>query len=327
MIISRTRIYVVVFAALIAAGPARAESACHYVEIANLDVSYPKSHLSPAVHGAINGSPIDMLLDTGSGMTYLLRSDVEKLGMTPARTRAQAYGVGGNVSIFQVKIKDFAIGAAHVKNVSFPVIEALEDSALAGIVGDDFLLQYDVELNLGAKQVKLFQPEHCGDKGLAYWNPDAQTVPMQFEADSKRPLIQVQINGVAIWALVDTGAANSALDLAAARRLGLDINSPGVTAAGKAMGVGNEKRNVWNMTFDSFAIGDEVIQHPRISVMDDGGNYPGRKPHEMLLGHDFLRTHHVLLAPSQMLMYFSYSGGQVFRGNDTPHDPAPRAAP
>jgi clan AA aspartic protease (TIGR02281 family) len=326
MTVTRTRLYFARYLSMISAlavAPfAHAESACHYVEVANLDISYPKLRLSPAVHGEINGSPVNMLFDTGAGMTYLLRSDVEKLGMTPARKRAQAFGVGGHVSIFQVRIKDFAIGAAHVRNVDFPVIEALDDTALSGIVGDDFLLQYDVELNLRAKQVKLFQPEYCGDKGLAYWNPAAQTVPMQFEPDSKRPMIQVQINGAPIWALVDTGAAHSALDLAAARRLGLNTDAPGVTAAGKASGVGNEKRKVWNMTFDSFAIGDEVIQHPRISVIEDGA-YPGRKPHEMLLGHDFLSTHHVLLAASQMLMYFSYEGGQVFHGDDPQRAPAP----
>lgn len=321
------RICFAVFFASLAVQSAHADSACHYVEVASLDVSYPKLHFSPAVHGEVNGAPINMLLDTGAGMTYLLRTDVEILGLTPARTRAQSYGVGGNVSIFQVKVKDFAIGAAHVRNVSFPVIEALDHVELAGIVGDDFLMQYDVELNLGAKQVKLFQPEHCGDKGLAYWDPDAQTVPMQFEADSKRLLIQVKINGMPIWALVDTGAAQSTLDLAAARRLGLDTDAPGVTPGGKASGVGNEKRAMWNMTFDSFAIGDEVIQHPRLSVIDQISDFRGRKSHEMLLGHDFLRTHRVLLAQSQMLMYFSYNGGQVFRGNDAPRNVVPPAAP
>lgn len=323
---ARTAACFAILAAL-SAPASHAASSCHYVEVASLDVSYPKLRFSPAVHGEINGSPVDMLFDTGASMTCLMRTEVEKLGVAPVRTRSQAYGVGGNVSIFQAKIKDFAIGAGHVKNVSFPIIEALDDTRLAGIVGDDFLLQYDVDLNLGARQIKLFQPDACGDKGLSYWNPDAETVPMQFESGSKRPLVQVKINGVPVWALVDTGAATSTLDLAVARRLGLDTDSPGVTAAGKASGVGNEKRNVWHMTFDSFAIGGEAIQHPRLSVIDQMTDFHGRKTHEMLLGHDFLRTHHVLLAQSQMLMYFSYNGGQVFHSDDKPQDPAPPAAP
>jgi hypothetical protein len=33
----------------------------------------------------------------------------------------------------------------------------------------------------------------------------------------------------------------------------------------------------------------------------------------MLLGVDFVRSHHLLFAVSQRRMYFSYLGGEVFR--------------
>jgi hypothetical protein len=51
---------------------------------------------------------------------------------------------------------------------------------------------------------------------------------------------------------------------------------------------------------------------------------------EMLLGADFLRSHRVLIAASQHLLYFTYSGGPVFevvgdavKPKDEP--PAPKA--
>jgi hypothetical protein len=80
------------------------------------------------------------------------------------------------------------------------------------------------------------------------------------------------------------------------------------------------------MTFNSFAIGDELIQHPRIGVMDRSENYRGRKEHQVVLGRDFLMSHHVLLAQSQMLLYYSYLGGPVFLKDATAAINVPGAA-
>lgn len=264
------------------------------------------------IDGEVNGKPVKMLLDTGSYATFMLRAEAENQNLHPLRTSQIVHGAGGRTSMFVVNVKDFAIGSAHAKNMRFPVLEAMENSGLAGIVGDDFLLQYDVDLDFANKRVKLFHPDHCQDRALAYWDKDAMTVPMKFTADSTTPLVQVKINGVALWALLDTGADSTVIDLDTARKLGFSQDAPGVTSGGNARGVGSETRTLWQMTFDSFAIGDELIQHPRIGVMDRSENDRGRKEHQVVLGRDFLMSHHVLLAQSQMLLYYSYLGGPVF---------------
>lgn len=104
----------------------------------------------------------------------------------------------------------------------------------------------------------------------------------------------------------------SIIELDAARRLGFSTTAPGVTDGGVAVGIGSEKPKLWNMTFDSFEIGDEQVQHPRIAVVESAPNYRGRKEFDMRLGRDFLSAHHVLLAPSQKLFYYSHNGRKVF---------------
>jgi len=319
-----------VFAFLLLSAPfhvARAGSACHYIEQADLAIVPPGRSKFPTVDGEINGQPVKLAIDTGAYATFMMRSEADRQSLHPVRTRSQVQGVGGNASIFTVNIKDIAIGGAHAKNMRFPVLESLEDTGVAGIIGVDFLLQYDVELNLAEHRVKLFRADHCQDKALAYWDSDALTVPMEFMADSSRPRVQVKINGVPVWALIDTGAFRSVVDLDTVRKLGLSIDAPGVVTGGKAGGIGSGKRKLWHMTFDSFAIGDEVVQHPRIAIMDDAENYRGRKQHGMILGRDFLASHRVLLAQSQMLMYYSYKGGQVFLKDEIDAINLPRAAP
>lgn len=291
---------------------ARADSACHYIEQASLDILPAAPSTAAMVAGEINGKPVNMLLDTGAYATMVLRAEADSQNMHPERINRQVQGVGGRTSMFLVTVKDFAIGGAHAKNLRFPVVEAMEETGMAGIVGDDFLLQYDVELDFADKRVRLFRADHCQDKALAYWDNDAMTVPMKFSRGSTTPLVQVHINGVALWALVDTGAPSTVVDLDTARTLGFATDAPGVTTGAKARGIGSEIRNTWHMTFDSLAIGDELIQHPRIGVMDSSDQYIGRKDHQVILGRDFLMSHHVLLAQSQMLFYYSYLGGTVF---------------
>ena len=125
--------------------------------------------------------------------------------------------------------------------------------------------------------------------------------------------MQVKINGVTLWALIDSGANRSHIDPEAARALGFSTTAAGVTYSNKVDGIGSEQRALWNMTFDTFTIGDEVIKHPRIAVLDEGGTNLGIKQHQMTLGQDFLKAHHVLLAPSQMQFYFTYDGGPCFQ--------------
>ncbi len=79
------------------------------------------------------------------------------------------------------------------------------------------------------------------------------------------------------------------------------------------------------VTFDSFTLGDETIKNAKLVVaemwkynkMEETGTRLGSHTHDlgeprMLLGADFLRAHHVLVANSMGLMVFSYMGGPVF---------------
>lgn len=291
---------------------AQAESACHFIEQASLDLSYAEKSTTPTVEGKINGKTVRMLLDTGASRTNIMRAEADRQNLNPERMREQTQGVGGPSSVFLVKVKDFAIGDAHAANLRFPVVEVMGHQNIGALIGADFLFQYDVELNLAENRVKLFRADHCQEKGLAYWDPHAMTVPMELVDGAHLARVQVKINGVPVSAIIDSGASLTVIDLSAARKLGFSTDAPGVTNGVHVVGIGAEKRETWNMTFDSFAIGDEVIEHPRMAVIADGDAFRGRKPFQMILGRDFLRTHRVMLAQSQLLFYYSYLGGQVF---------------
>ena len=114
-------------------------------------------------------------------------------------------------------------------------------------------------------------------------------------------------------ALLDTGAAASALSMSEAARLGVTTKTSGAAAAGCSVGIGRKPVDYWSGAFESFAIGNEVIRNPTLRFADVLSNTgPFANVPRMVLGVDFLRTHRVYVAHSQRKLYFTYTGGTVF---------------
>ena len=131
---------------------------------------------------------------------------------------------------------------------------------------------------------------------------------------------RVQVNGVSLRALFDTGASVSVVSEDAARRAHIDVKGPGVTPGGALLGFGRRPQPTWIAPVDSFDIGGERISHTRLRVSQmtlEGA--------DMLLGADFFLSHHVYMANSQNRVYFTYNGGPVFQLQ--PQAPVPTAAP
>lgn len=282
---------------------------CRYLTVAKLPLKYTGPGLQVTIDGVIDGTPAIMLVDTGSYDSFLTRTGTERRGMKLSNLGRVAQGIGGYSSIYQTRIKEFVAGPARSERGHMRVLSDFGNPpSYDAILGAPFLLQTDLEISLATKELKLFQPVDCGDTHLAYWDADALVIPFNTSSESTpNPNFTVLVNGVKMRAIIDTGAAATTITLAAARRAGLKLDAPGVTRAGHAIGVGDDKVAYWHTAFKTFQIGEEVIRNADIGVMD-------RKEDDVdiLLGDDFLRSHRVLLAMSQRKIYFSYVGGQPF---------------
>jgi predicted aspartyl protease len=303
---------------LLSAALVTAHASCEYSELTTMLVSYPGNLNLPAIQGEINGKAVNMALDTGSYRTFMLRAEMERQHISMVRQRRTEGGIGGRAATYMATLKEVAIGPARIQRIDFPVLDALDWSGFGALVGADFLSQADLELVLSENQVRFLRFHECGDRSLAYWSTEAEQVAMQHGPNSKVPLVEVSINGRKMLAAIDTGATVSLLDQRMAERLGIKPDSPGSKPAGKTNGVGSGSRALWRATFDSFAIGDELVQHPRLTVVDRTDDAGGQRTldYDMVLGRDFLTTHRVLLANSQQRVYFSYLGGRIFAEPD-----------
>jgi predicted aspartyl protease len=298
-----------------AAHAARADEAaaprCKYVQVAKLPLRYVGLGLQPAVDGSINGEPATLLVDTGGSEAFLTMTGVLRHHLPLQLSRDMVQGVGGLSRLAWTRLEDLAVGPAHVKRPELQVIrETGFVPSFDGILGAPFLLAFDVEVDLRAKQIRFFEPRDCNHPKLKIWKEDTVSVPFDTSRhQGANPHFTVLINGKEVDAMIDTGAGRSALMLAAAKRVGIDMNDPRIKSLGKGYGIGSRMAQDWSAPLESLQIGDETIQHPSITVIDSQAL---RDNVDLLLGQDFLRAHRVLFAASQRQLYVAYLGGPVF---------------
>lgn len=305
---------------------ASAAPQCQMAQIADLPVRVERNHL--LVDGAINGRKVGILIDTGAGVSLILRAAAMRLGLNRQEVRRyRMLGVGGETHVEMAYLAEFKIGEAARKG--WRVIVAGERDLgenIAFVLGEDFFQQIDVEFDLAHGAIRLFQPRDCGGVSLAYWSTAEASEVAIDKVDDAHPqiVLTVQVNGQPLKALLDSGATSSVLATPDAARLGVTPQTPGVVALGRGGGLGQNPVDIWLGPFDSFTIGDETITNTTIPFADvwrdatlsSTGSRIGTQlvlQQPMLLGVDFLRAHRLLIAHSQQKIYFSYAGGPVFQ--------------
>jgi predicted aspartyl protease len=308
----------------IATAIAAAESPCHLDRIAEWPVRLERNQL--LVDGAVNGQPVVVKLDTGTTRTIIPRRAALELGLALHRTRSRLYGVGGEADLELAWVGELAIGQITRQNLRLLVAGGHDrDQGIAVLLGEDFLQKFDIEFDLAHNAVRLYQPTGCNDSSLAYWSSGGVSEVGMQAVDEGRPqiVLPLKVNGHPVSALLDSGAESSLLNLSDAAAAGITPETAGVIPIGKVGGLGRKSVTTWLGTFQSVAIGNELIRDAALPFADlykdatyaPMGSFIRQRAdtlQPMLLGVDFLRAHRVLVVHSQRKIYFTYGGGRVF---------------
>jgi len=287
-----------------------AAEGCTLGRVAELPIAM--SGTQPIVTAKINNRDARFVLDSGAFFSLMSAATAAEFNL---RLRAAPYGfrlagVGGSVSPQVATVKDFSIAGALIHNVDFLV--GGSEVGGQGLIGQNFLQQWDVEYDFAKGVVRLFKPEGCRKSHLAYWLTPGQTFSeMEIEPVALARMHTIgegYVNGQKIRVMFDSGAYTSVLSLKAAARAGIKTDSPGVTEAGYSSGIGRGLVKNYIATASSFKIGDtEEIKNARLRIAE-----LNLLDADMLLGSDFFVSHHILVSNSQRRLYLTYNGGPVF---------------
>jgi predicted aspartyl protease len=307
---------------LVAAGGAAAQP-CQLLQIGEFHVKMDGT--KPLLTAQINDHSIPMLVDSGSDTSLLWNRTAAALNLKITALRGvRFYGVGGGNSVGSVTVPHVTLDGYTVDNVHLLVTGTPRPAEhFAGVLGEDFLSQTDVEFDFRSGVIRLFQPKNCSGDQVVYWRQPYSLLPIESSAKN-RLRIHVLLNGTQIVAALDTGASVTTVTSQAARKAGVRPGSDGVAYAGSANGLGPKAVETYVAVFPTFSIADETIQNAKMGIADLFGldkdvSLGSRIPAptidtpEMLLGMDFFLSHRVYVARGQGKIYFSYLGGPVFR--------------
>jgi clan AA aspartic protease (TIGR02281 family) len=314
------------------AGSAAAESKCVLQEIGELPLSTAGGDLF--VEAAINGTPVKMIVDTGSAATSIFRATADKLGLRMKQIDGVTfYGAGGSDVLNEVGVKELKVGNLVARNMDLAVIGRRSFEDVGGLLGAGFLFQADLEIDAPEGKLRFFKPTGCVGDQVVYWQKAYAVVSNVSPNPDQDIQIMVKLGDAPIRATLDSGASTSVVARQAAERFA--DRTVARQSEQDAIGIGKQSVQEEVATFPSFSFGDETIRNAKLSVADmfKAGREvrlgsrlakPVVDEPDMLLGADFFRSHRVYISKSQKKIYASYMGGPVF---DTRSAPTPSAAP
>ncbi len=314
-----------VVAAAFAASSAQAE--CKFIKKAELPVTI--DNLRAMVDAKINGKDTKLMIDSGAFFSNVTDEAAKAFEMkpTPAPFGLEIVGIGGNRrDAHAVKADTFVLGnSMSFRNIEFLVGGRVGGAGGGGLVGANVLGAFDTEYDLANGVIRFFQVEGCkSNTDLAYWAQGKPYSSIPLDAPGKfltHVKAKAEVDGHPVRVTLDTGVRLSILSRPAAGRAGVRISTEGVTPAGLSYGIYGGTEEEFLAPFASFKIGDEEVKNTKLRFADL--NLPDT---DMLLGMDFFLSHRILVSASQRQLYFTYSGGPIFRIDQTPPRPAAAAA-
>ena len=273
------------------AGPAAA--ACQMTQRATLPLRRVGTGIVVPV--TVNGMVADFLLDTGAERTVIGLEAADRLHVARDEwVSTDIQGAGGRDRRRLGRPASLALGnlslrrhtvAADNSVVIGPIPETVDGTPIAGLLGQDFLSPFDLDLDLSAGTLTLFDVAGCSGHFLP-WHGPYQAVA------AWRPVrnvlaVPLHVGSLTLEALLDTGALHSVVTLPGMVQLGLAAGGTDLVH-----GFGPNSLAAHTQQFSSVGVGAlppaplEMVVAPIRTLRSIGA----------LLGADWLADRHVWIS-------------------------------
>jgi hypothetical protein len=303
---------------------AMAASSCKFVEEATLPASFKNGEI--LVDVAIDGTAAKFRLGTHSAFTQISRSMAQRLHL-PIRSGGALNATSqGTVWLDSAIVSAFEIGGKVASTTSFQVIDEGGDGTTdesAGVVGQNYLSNFDVELDPALNRVNLFTPIAC-PADAAYWANEHFELPVAMDGN-RRPRVRVTLDGKAFFAFLDTGRLHSTIDFAVAK-LNLDMPAD-IDAPQPTRKIGGVQPPNPIFTFKELVFGPITIRHPQIELqryrpLATPNGIPRRSSASddapVIIGMDIIGKFHSMISVQNGMLYFTLPNERLSAAGSPP---------
>jgi predicted aspartyl protease len=248
----------------------------------------------PVVTVRINGGTADFLFDTGAERTIMTAAAAKRLGVDAHyEYERRMRSIGGAVAGGDARVRSFGLGGMALSDfrilvgpVSLPMFMG---KPIDGLLGADFLSDYEVDLDLEHRRIILFAPPPCRI-AMPVWSGPYATIEANRSLHD-RLFFPVSLDGHGLAALIDTGAQLTTLDAESAAAVGVTgmalARDPVTTLRGAAAEVVRSHAHRFaELQIDGERLRDQTIMVAKLGLQDA----------DLVLGADFLRWQRVWLS-------------------------------
>ncbi len=286
--------------------PCMVSAACSVQRLTNVRVEVVGTLIMvPLVVNDVEGN---FVFDTGAARTVVTPDAVGRFRLALDEwTSTTMRGVGGierrrNGNPRSVVLGGVSLHRRSVAQDSTLRVATLPPSAVAGrridgLLGRDFLSAFDLDLDVPREALTLYDVRDCSGRFLP-WTEPYVSVPVDTPADNAL-VVPVELDGVPLRALLDTGAGQTLVAAPGMARLGLGLDRLNGDPRRTVSGMGPHTVMMWEHKFQALRIGGETFANPFLLVAP----IQLAPISDMLLGADWLRRRRV---------WISYATSQLF---------------
>jgi predicted aspartyl protease len=248
----------------------------------------------PIVTVRINGGPADFLFDTGAERTIMSAAAAKRLGVEVHYEYARRMrSLGSAVAGGDARLRSFDLGGMAVGNFRILVgavsLPSVSGRPVDGLLGADFLSDFEVDLDLPHRRIILFAPPPCPITAPAWGGHFAAIDANRSLHD--RLFFPVLLDGRPLAALIDTGAQLTTVDADSAAAVGVTgavlARDPVTTLRGAAAEIVKSRAHRFaELQIDGESLRDQTIMVAKLGLQDA----------DLVLGADFLRWQRVWLS-------------------------------